>query len=914
MDSGLKKILRAVSLELRHVLEGRYDDQGRWLAGDLERRLNELGVWRDRPAKPLAELSHLSAEDTTARHVVDGYLRLREEAGVARNEAVAEFVREAAYTWANRLFALRCMEARGIIDEVILQKETYGGRSMVHSRFARRNPEACAGEDDGLFAVLFTEFTERATELSVLFNPHAPAVALRPSVTALKRCIALLSGREAVRGQEPASDAVFEAPDAFGWAYQYWNAEEKDRVFEMVRTKKGAKIEGADIIPATCIYTEPYMVKFLVQNSLGALWMGMHPESKLYEKWEYYVKNADGAPMEKKPVAALTFLDPACGSGHFLLEAFDLLYSMYEEEGNLREPSEISAAILNNNLFGIDIDERALQIAEAVLWMKAKEKAPDLDPTTLDSFRDHLVATNIRLPKGKDHLQAFLKKHPEDQPLHSALEAVFQGLENVHELGSLLQIEEPVEKELRYLKAKSEENKGKLEQQALFGELAQPKQGELPLGVESYEQWKARTLAHMRDHFGDEAEAADPVQAFFGQSAEKGLALFDFLSRRYDIVAANPPYMGSGNMGSIVREYVEHHYTPGKRDLYAAFILRCRCLARVDGYVAMVTQRSFLNNKYLVDLRSELIDKSSMQVCGDLGVRAFSEVSGEKVSVAMHVYTMRAPEETQTIFLDLRAVFGPDEKASRLVSHSCQQWNHPWTVFRALPDCRIMYSASTKTLRLFEGATPWDDDDRVTSFAYARRGLDTCEVDRWTRFWWEVGEQPGWVTYIRGPHGHRWEGGFLQVVRWGSNGEAIKGGGKAIIPNEDLYFRPCATFSRIGSRGLVARRNASALISDSGSGVFSSKLSPEAICALLNSRVVAHLLRLVNPSYNFQTGDINILPRPRAEGNYIQKLEESANAPPSALYTSQEPSPGLNRLLHCMLTYLREEPRDEPMD
>src|SRR6266849_8165234 len=198
MQPDLKRILRALSLELRHVLEGRYDDQGRWLAGDLERRLNELGVWRDRPAKPLAELSHLSAEDKAARHVVDAYLRLRDEAGVARKEAVAEFVREAAYTWANRLFALRCMEARGIIDEVILQKETYGGRSMVHSRFARRNPEACAGEDDGLFAVLFAELTERAKDLPVLFNPHAPAVALRPSVTALKRCIALLSGREAM--------------------------------------------------------------------------------------------------------------------------------------------------------------------------------------------------------------------------------------------------------------------------------------------------------------------------------------------------------------------------------------------------------------------------------------------------------------------------------------------------------------------------------------------------------------------------------------------------------------------------------------------------------------------------------------------------------------------------------------------
>ena len=277
MNPTHKKILRAVSLELRHILEGDYNSEGHFQPGDLERRLNEIGLWRDRPAKPLAELPHLSAEDKQARRVVEAYLDFRREALVPRAEAVAEFVREAAYSWANRLLALRCMEARTIIDEVILQKEVYGGRSMVHNRFARRDPEACAGEDDGLLAVLLAEFAERAAELPTLFNPKAPAIALRPSVPALKRCIALLSGRESAGSQPPATDEVFEAPDALGWAYQYWNAEEKDRVFEKVRTQKGAKIEGADIIPATQLYTEPYMVKFLVQNSLGATWQGTRP-------------------------------------------------------------------------------------------------------------------------------------------------------------------------------------------------------------------------------------------------------------------------------------------------------------------------------------------------------------------------------------------------------------------------------------------------------------------------------------------------------------------------------------------------------------------------------------------------------------------------------------------------------------
>src|SRR5271166_4200202 len=331
MDPSHKRILRALSLALRHELEGWRDESNTWHPGDLERRLAELGVWRDRPSKSLDEMPHLSSEDRDARVVVDGYFQLRAEAGVERDEAVAEFVRESAYTWANRLLALRCMEARSIIDEVILQKSGYAGRSLAHHRYLRKNPDAATGADDGLFAVLFAEFAARAAELPALFDPHAAAVALRPSVAAFKRCVALLSGTETVRGQEPATDEVFSAPDAFGWAYQYWNTEEKERVFESVRTKKGTKIEGADIIAATQLYTEPYMVKFLVENSLGALWMGLHPESRLCDLWEYYVHAADRAPLEippgGRPVQEFTFLDPALGSGHFHLEAFNLLFA-----------------------------------------------------------------------------------------------------------------------------------------------------------------------------------------------------------------------------------------------------------------------------------------------------------------------------------------------------------------------------------------------------------------------------------------------------------------------------------------------------------------------------------------------------------------------------------------------------------
>jgi len=176
-------------------------------------------------------------------------------------------------------------EARSIIDEVILQKESYGGRSLAHHRLARRSPEACAGADEGLFVMLVAEFAARAADLPEVFEPNAPAVALRPSLAALKRCLALLS----------IDDAVFAAPDALGWAYQYWNTEEKDRVFEKVRTQKGAKIAGADIIPATQLL---YRVLHGQVPGAKLAWRtvaGYAPAIEVGRGWEYYVKDADRA-------------------------------------------------------------------------------------------------------------------------------------------------------------------------------------------------------------------------------------------------------------------------------------------------------------------------------------------------------------------------------------------------------------------------------------------------------------------------------------------------------------------------------------------------------------------------------------------------------------------------------------------
>lgn len=858
MHPSLKKLLRALSLDLRHTLEGSYDAQGSFHPGDLERRLNELGVWRERPARPLEELPHLAPEDRAARRVVDAYIAYRLEAQVARPEAVAEFVRQSAYTWANRLLALRCMEARGQIDEVILQKDVYGGRSLAHHRLARRDPAACVGPDEGLFRVLLDEFAARAAELPEIFDPKAPAVALRPSLAALKRCLELLS----------APDELFAAPDALGWAYQYWNTEEKERVFEKVRTQK-AKIAGADIIPATQLYTEPYMVKFLVQNSLGALWLGMHPQSKLAEGWEYYVKDAERAPVEPKPASEITLLDPALGSGHFHLEAFDLFLAMYleeaqwneekpqitqiftEEEKSVPSVKSVVASILNHNLYGIDIDGRAIQIAAAALWMKAKDAAPDLQASDLTAFHEHLAAADLRLPQGVDHLKAFLEKHPEARPLRPALQTIFDGLQNVHELGSLVQIEEPVEKELRYLKEQFDAARGRPEQLALFAELRQPKQGELPLGLESYAAWKAHTLAQLEQHFAEEAETADAVQAFFGQSACQGLALFDVLARHYDVVVANPPYMGSKNMTEMFKRYVERHYKPGKRDLYAAFIFRCLGLAHFTGRVAMVTQQSWMFLNQLSQLRKHILEDTTIEVVAHLGRYAFSEIGNAAVQPVMFILSRSKNVDTQICFFRLH--FPRPSHEQQLLLQAAVAGEQP----------SLVYYRHQELFSKIDGypLSYWLPDYILEQFSLrplreklsAKVGIQTGDTARYLRYFWESTGLSGWRLYSKGGKTKRWYGVVDRCVRWWDFPESKCPPIFASTPDPDLFLRESLTYTMAGNSVMAARLKPAGIVTDIKAPIISSDDLYGAM-SLLNSRLLTYFLRSTTGTIDFSPG------------------------------------------------------------
>jgi len=833
MESQYKTQLKSLVLTLRHILEGRYDNTGGWHPGDLEERLAALGVRRDRKAIPLEQLPHLSKEERHARQIVDAFIQSSQQSERTREEAIAEFLQESAYTWANRLIALRCMEARSLIDEIIIQKTSYGGRSLKHHRLTRLNPDVCAGEDDGLYAALDAEFVERAEELPLLFRPDEPVISLKPGVAALKKCVQLLS----------AEDDIFIAPDALGWAYQYWNTEEKDRVFTTVRTVKGAKIEKADLIPVTQLYTEPYMVEFLVQNSLGALWMSMHPESRLFEFWKYFVRDADRVPMPKKALKRISFLDPCVGSGHFLLLAFDLLYAMYLEEGELKTPGEICDAILSHNLFGIDIDERAIQIAACALYMKAKEKDGGFRPA-----RINLTATNIHAGAGMDHLAAFLDKHPEDKPFQSTLRLIFESLRHADELGSLLQIEEPVEKEFRFLKSRADEDKaGPPTQMGLFAEPEKPEQAPLPLGVISYEEWKSGLLSRLNAHFKEEFASPDFSSRFFGETAGKGLSLFDFLSRRYDVVATNPPYMGSKNMGPVVKRYVETHFSAGKRDLYAAFILRCLELARPEtGRVAMVTQQSWMFLRSFADLRAldeeklkkeigfkGILRETSIEALAHLGPGAFGEISGEVVNIALFVLSKKVPADDHRLTaFRLVGLKSPEEK-DELLKHSIINAEssimsaQTQRIFLKIPLSPVTYWLRRNFFKLLESGLLLKDATIISEGAGTR-------FEQWfVRMFWECPDVHNnrWHTYSKGGGFSKWCGLNYWQVDWQYNGMRprsfiiekfpyLNGNTSILIRDEQFYGQPGLSYTDVACGSLSIRITDNSICSDQGPGIY----------------------------------------------------------------------------------------------
>jgi hypothetical protein len=872
MHRKAKSAVHDLVLSLRETLEG-----------EIKRALAAYGIRAEGAWTPADEVRRLTAEERDVhRPRIEAAINREQTAGLDQADAVAAFIRETAYTHMNRLLGLKCLEVRDLIDETITTRLIYSGRSKRHRDYLDDHPRAHRASDRGLIPMLKEAYAEVSRHIGVVFDPESEYSIIWPRHTALKDCVAEINALDAevaqALGRDPETmPSVYADDTILGWVYQYFQEEEKDRVFRELSTKQ---ISGYDIVPATTIYTEHYMVQFLVENSLGALWMEMHPNSKLCEAWDYFVEdpnlqNDDGTRRrgrDVRPVTTLALLDPAAGSGHFLLYAFDLFAQMYEAEarmgGERVDRPAIARRILRENLHGIDIDERAIQIAALNLYMKACTYAG----VRLAGLRNgeplqmNLVCANIVLRKGPelDDLLARFKNDPWTQEL---IETLWEGLQNARELGSLLKVDEQID---ALITRKREAEKG------TFWEHPE----------ELWDQWKRDFLKTLKAYVDRAAETFDVNRRMFGQEAIKGVQLLDLLTRRYDVVTTNPPYMGDLQMGPTLKKLTKSFYPQSASDLYAAFIERCLQLTAQGQYTSMITQQAFMFNVDSAELRTDIVQKKWIRCLAHLGARAFEEISGEKVNTAMFSFRSVPPKDRQSMFFRLLDAQTSAKKEATLRHLVQNQGSEAYFEVRqadlqSITEMPIVYWITPAMLFAFKNL------GRVTQLISPKAGLSTGDNPRFIRYWWELPpayrSTNRWSPCMSGGQYTRWYRSPPYLIDWQNDGERIKnfrhadGRQRSAVRNEEFYFEEGLIFLKNGTiafspwytSGDCVFLDTNRFIQVKSVGIFYA-------LGFLNSAFVDHALNLLDPTGGFSHTNIERIPYkpPQEEEGAISEIAE----------------------------------------
>ncbi len=872
MHKPAKDAIHDLVLDLRKTLEG-----------EVERELGRYGIYADRAWIDANTLPRLSAKERDEdRPRIEAAIRREQDAGLDQAEAVRAFIRETAYTHMNRLLGCKCMDMRGLIEETITTRSIYSERSKRHRDYLDEHPQAHRAPDRGLVAMLQQAYGEVSRHIGVVFDPESDHSIVWPRHTLLRECVDQINNLDAEvarkRGGDPQTtpvSSVYADDTVLGWVYQYFQEEEKARVFREASTKK---ISGHDIIPATTAYTERYMVQFLVENSLGALWMEMYPDSSLCEQWEYFVKDPnlqdeDGTRKrgrEPRPVVELTLLDPASGSGHFLLYAFDLFAQLYEAEARMQgrpvDRAEIARRILSDNLHGIDIDLRSIQLSALNLYMKACTYAGVRlnELQNSEPVRMNLACADIVLREGTE-LEELLERFKGDPLTQDLIETIWHGLQNARELGSLLRVEEQVD---AVIARKREAERG------TFWEHAD----------EDWERWKQGLLNILRDYVDRAAKAFDVNRRMFGQEAIKGVQLLDLLVRRYDVVVANPPYMGDLQMGPTLKEFTKRLYSRSASDLYAVFIERCLQLTAENSYTAMITQQAFMFNVDLAELRADIVKEKWVRCLAHLGPGAFEDIGGEKVNTAMFSLRAVSPDNKGSVFIRLLDAQTSAEKEVTLRHLVRNQDGEGWfeiqqTDFQVIAGMPMVYWITPAMLTAFK------DYGQVTELIEPKAGLSTGDNPRFIRYWWELPpnqrETEHWCPCMSGGEYTRWYSSPPFLIDWANDGERIKnfrdssGRQRSAVRNEEFYFTEGLIFLKNGTMafspwytpGNCVFLDTNRFIHVKEAGVFYA-------LGFLNSAFVDHALNLLNPMGGFSHANIKRIPYkpPKGEEGTISQI------------------------------------------
>ena len=735
-----------------------------------------------------------------------------------RAKGFASTMEEAAYTWFNRFIALRFMEVNNYLPSHTRIFSDEDGNFKPEVLTDAVNLEIDGLDKELVLELLEQQKNEQLYQYIIITQCNALNEGLPEMFERIGGWTELLFPKNLLREDSVIAHMVKDIPEEdwndqvqiIGWLYQYYNSEPKEKVF--ANLKKNIKISAADIPAATQLFTPDWIVRYMVENSLGRLWTEGHgkPENA---NWKYYLEeaeqeNAVKSELEKLRAAyreiqpeQIKIIDPCMGSGHILVYAFDVLIDIYTACG--WSERDAAKSILRNNLYGLDIDRRAYQLAYFAVMMKARQYN-----------RRILTAEN------QPNLANFADvMHVDTSLLSGSLRKFAEQFQFADTYGSLMTVTKPA-------------------------------------GL-------------------DEAVSAFlPTFGMNARQLKMMMRVARILTQKYDVVCTNPPYMGGSGMNATLSTYVKKNFPDSKSDLFACFMEKCGQLIKRNGLYAMITQHAWMFLSSYEKLREKLKMHSIVDMA-HLGARAFDEIGGEVVQTTAFVSCGRRVADFKGTYVRLVDIIGEWEKEAAYRSgnhrYTAKQEN-----FSKIPGSPVAYWVSEKVVENFEkypklnevGTTrlgmTTGENARFVRLWY-EINVNNCKFDANSQKDLDT-ISAYYVPYNKGGAYRKWYGNNDCVLYWKNNGAAIKnfadknGRIRSTVPNTEYYFLPCASWSKISSGKISFRFKKHSIFDVAGACYFAKKYNLSYMMGFLNSDVVRIIISALSPTLNYEGGQIASLP------------------------------------------------------
>lgn len=837
--------------------------------------INEKGI---RPCEEKGDFCFINGKEFP-KSVLSQRNKLEEH---IQSKGFYQAMEDAAYTWFNRFAAIRFMELKGYLS--------HGYRVLSHPQ-GKREPEILEKAQyidrlDGLTKdkIIQLKLDNKEEELynRLLLAQCNELGQVMPFLfekindyTELLMPKYLLRNDSLIRTMvNKIAEEDWGSVEIIGWLYQFYISEKKD---EVIGSKKAIKTE--DIPAATQLFTPNWIVKYLVQNSLGAKWLNTYPSSSIKQEMEYYIEPAEQIPVvveeiKKMTLASLnpeelTVMDPACGSGHMLVEAYNLLKSIYLERGYRKH--DIPKLILKKNLYGLEIDERAAQLSGFALMMKAREDDRQIFKNGINLNILCLRATKyINVNDTLRNLESLLTGQYSSFPSEKYK---FMGIADGPLFANQIMPEEKKEKSQFIIKNIKKLLELFIEADTLGSLIKIP--SEIGNNLSAIKQ-EIESLDISGKLEGDAVNLLKPI---FRQA--------EVLYQKYDIVITNPPYMGSGGMNAILREFAKTQYPETKLDLFAMFIERGFEIAKEDiGFNAMVTMQSWMFLSSFEKCRELWMKTKTITTMAHLGARAFSTISGEVVTVTAFTFLNDHIGKYKPYFL--RLINCNEEEKRQGIINKINAFSH--TIqddFKKIPGSPIAYWVNDRIKDIF------DNNIEMNQRAQPKQGLITGDNNRFLRQWYELcflnigydykdretakNSRKKWFPYNKGGGFRKWYGNLNLVVNWQNDGDAIRNnflsnGKLASRPqNLEYYFKKGITWTALTSNSFNARFSKQGILFDAkGPLLFPNTSNIFYMLGLLNSCVSIIFLKILAPTLDFNQGPVGRIPFIEDLANKIQ--------------------------------------------